>query len=131
MKTVKPMIAALMGVAVLALAVPGHALAEGRDPAYAAARAAGEVGEMPNGYLGAVAAPASPTLKRMVEDINIKRKAIYVEKAQAQRTTVEDYAFFSGCHLISATVAGEKYTGTQGRWLTRDGGAPVRDSRCL
>ncbi len=45
------------GLALAGLA--GTALAQ-RDPAYAAARAGGEVGEQPDGYLGLVGAPLQP-----------------------------------------------------------------------
>ena len=43
-----------------------------RDPAYAAARAGGEVGEQPDGYLGLVGA-ASGDLRALVNNINIQR----------------------------------------------------------
>ncbi|HWU04312.1 MAG TPA: YdbL family protein [Novosphingobium sp.] len=113
----------------LAVAAVSPAFAQGRDPAYAAARSAGQVGEMPNGYLGMVGAQ-SPEVKRLVEDINIRRKAVYAEKAQAQHVTVEDYAFATGCRLIAQTEPGEKYQDPQGRWQGRAAAAPVRDSRC-
>ena len=38
---------------------PGIAAAQARDPAYAAARAAGEVGEKMDGYLGYVVSPSA------------------------------------------------------------------------
>lgn len=100
-----------------------------RDPAYAAARSSGQVGEKMDGYLGIVGA-GTPALRAMVDDLNIKRKAVYAQKAQAQHATVEEYAFTSGCLLISQTVAGEKYQGPDGTWLTRGAGPAVRDSRC-
>lgn len=121
----KSLLAGLLGLGVLAQ----PAAAQTRDPAYAAARAAGKVGEMPNGYLGFVVAP-SADLKRLVDDLNIRRKAVYAERAQAQHATVEEYAFTTGCKLIAATQAGEKYQAPDGNWMTRGAGAPVRDSRC-
>jgi uncharacterized protein YdbL (DUF1318 family) len=107
----------------------GAAVAEPRDPAYAAARAAGQVGEKPDGYLGVVGA-GTPALRAMVDDLNIKRRAIYSQKAQAQHATVEEYALTSGCLLIAQTAPGEKYQAPDGSWQTRGAGAPVRDSRC-
>ena len=106
----------------------GAAMAQ-RDPAYAAARSAGQVGEKPDGYLGVVGSAAG-SLKAMVDDLNIKRKAVYAQKAQAQHATVEEYAFTSGCLLIAQTQAGEKYQAPDGSWQTRGAGAPQRDSRC-
>ncbi|MBF9152721.1 YdbL family protein [Novosphingobium sp. 1Y9A] len=118
---------AATGLVLGAIAVP--ALAQSRDPAYAAARAAGQVGEKLDGYLGYVTPPA-PALRAVVEDINIKRKAVYAEKAQANKATVEEYALTSGCLLIAQTKPGEKYQAPDGSWQTRGAGAPLRDSRC-
>jgi uncharacterized protein YdbL (DUF1318 family) len=118
----------LIAVALIAASVSTPALAQ-RDPAYAAARAAGEIGEKPDGYIGVVGA-ASPDLRRVVEDVNIKRRAVYAERAQAQHATVEEYAFTSGCKLIAQTQPGEKYMTPTGGWQTRGAGAPLRDSRC-
>ena len=86
--------------ATMALVAGGVAMAQGAD--YQAAKAAGQVGEKPDGYLGVVGSGTS-ALKAMVDDINIKRKAVYAEKAQAAHATVQEYAFTSGCLLISKT----------------------------
>lgn len=122
-----------LGVAIAALSLAslpgGAALAQARDPAYAAARAAGEVGEQGDGYLGVVGG-GGPALHRIVEDINIRRKAVYSERAQAQHATVEEYAFTTGCLLIAQTQPGEKYLAPGGNWQTRTAGPPLRDSRC-
>ena len=117
-----------LAVATLALGAAGSAMAQ-RDPAYAAARAAGQVGEKTDGYLGFPSAPG-PSLRSMVEDLNIKRRAVYSEKAQAAGATVEEYAFTSGCRLIAQTAPGEKYEGPAGGWLTRSSAPPQRDARC-
>jgi len=101
-----------------------------RDPAYAAARAAGEVGELPDGYLGVVGG-GSAELRALVNAINIQRKAAYTQKAQATGATVEQLAFTSGCNLIAQTSAGEKYRSPDGVWMTRTAAAPTRDPRCV
>ncbi len=108
--------------------IAGTAYAQ-RDPAYAAARAAGQVGEKMDGYLGIVGAETAE-LQRLVRDINIKRRAVYAEKAQAASATIEEYAFTSGCLLIARTKPNEKYQGPNGAWLTRTNGPAQRDSRC-
>ena len=66
----------LLGLAAIALTLgaAGAAMAQ-RDPAYATARAAGQVGEKTDGYLG-YPAPPSATLRSMVDDLNIKRRAV-------------------------------------------------------
>ncbi|RSU46880.1 DUF1318 domain-containing protein [Sphingomonas sp. S-NIH.Pt15_0812] len=101
-----------------------------RDPAYAAARAAGEVGELPDGYLGLVGS-GSAELRALVNAINIQRKAAYTQKAQATGATVEQLAFTSGCNLIAQTKPGEKYRAPDGGWKTRTAAAPDRDPRCV
>ena len=122
-------VSSLLAASLLLPFMAGEAQAQARDPAYAAARSAGHVGEMPTGYLGIVGG-SNPELKRLVDDINIKRKAVYAERAQAQHATVEEYAFTTGCKLVLQTEPGEKYQSPDGSWQTRGGGAPVRDSRC-
>ncbi|WP_420825272.1 YdbL family protein [Sphingopyxis panaciterrulae] len=112
--------------ATAAVAVPS-AMAQ-RDPAYEQARASGEVGEQPDGYLGFVTTP-NAQVRALVTDINIKRKAAYT-KGAPQGSTVEQFAFATGCNLIAKTRPGEKYKAPDGRWLTRDSAPPVRDTRC-
>ena len=119
----------LLGLAAIALTLgaAGAAMAQ-RDPAYATARAAGQVGEKTDGYLG-YPAPPSATLRSMVDDLNFKRRAVYSEKAQAAGATIEEYAFTSGCRLIAQTAPGEKYESPAGAWLTRTSAPPQRDTR--
>ena len=117
------------GLAAMSLgALAGTAYAQ-RDPAYAAARAAGQIGEKMDGYLGIVGS-APPEVRAMVSDLNIKRKAVYAQKAQAAKVTIEEYAFGSGCDAIARTAPGEKYEAPGGSWQTRGSGPPQRDSRC-
>ena len=115
--------AVIGGAAMFALAVP--ALAQD----YASAKAAGQIGEKIDGYV-AVVGGGSAELRRVVDDTNIKRKAVYSQKAQAQHVTIEEYAFATGCTLITKTAPGEKYQAPDGSWKTRTGAAPERDARC-
>jgi uncharacterized protein YdbL (DUF1318 family) len=116
-------------VAGVALGLATAASAQ-RDPAYAAARSAGQVGEQPDGYLGIVGA-ASGDLRALVNSINIQRKSAYTQKATASGATVEQLAFTSGCNLIAQTSTGEKYKSPEGTWKTRTAAAPDRDPRCV
>ncbi|MGN6691445.1 MAG: YdbL family protein [Sphingopyxis sp.] len=118
--------AAIAATAAIAMAVPS-AMAQ-RDPAYEAARSAGQIGEQPDGYLGFVSTP-TPAVRDMVNDINIKRKAAYTSGVPAG-STVEQFAFVTGCNLIAKTKPGEKYKAPDGRWMTRDSSPPVRASGC-
>ena len=118
---------AIAAAAAVAIAVPS-AMAQ-RDPAYEAARSAGQIGEQPDGYLGFATAP-TPAIRALVEDLNIKRKAAYTASAQSTGSTVQQFAFTSGCNLIANTKPGEKYQTPGGAWKTRDGSPPERDARC-
>ena len=120
---------AILTAAALIVGTAGIAQAQ-RDPAYAAARAAGQLGEQPDGYLGIVGA-GSAELRGIVNNINIQRKSAYTQKASASGATVEQLAFTSGCNLIAQTSAGEKYRSPDGVWMTRSAAAPTRDPRCV
>jgi uncharacterized protein YdbL (DUF1318 family) len=121
-------LAAALGASLAVLAVAAPASAQ-RDPAYAAARSAGQIGERMDGYLGVVGTqPAA--VRSMVDDLNIKRRENYTERATAQGTTIEAYAVTQGCVLIARTVPGEKYQAPDGSWQTRDGSPPQRAARC-
>lgn len=119
----------MIALMMLALAAPAMAQQD-RDPAYAAARAAGQVGEQPDGYLGIVGTPTRD-LTALVNKLNILRKKLYTEKSAANGVTIEQMAFTTGCNLILKTVPGEKYQDPAGHWLTRTAAAPTRDPRCV
>lgn len=127
MKHSKLATAAIVG-SLIGLAAAGPAVAQ-RDPAYASARASGQVGEKMDGYLGIVGG-GSAELRRLVNDINIKRRAVYAERAKANNATLEEYAFTAGCQAIARTEPGEKYQAPSGDWQTRGSGPAQRDSRC-
>jgi uncharacterized protein YdbL (DUF1318 family) len=116
-------------VAVAATLVLGAASVPASAQDYASAKASGQIGEMVDGYVGVVAG-GNAELRRIVDDTNIKRKAVYAQKAQAQHVTIEEYAFATGCTLIGKTSPGEKYQAPNGVWKTRTNAAPDRDSRC-
>ena len=118
----------MIALTLLSVAVP--AIAQDRDPAYAAARAAGQIGELPDGYIGVVGA-ATKDLSALVAKINIQRKAVYTQRSAASGSTVEEMAFTTGCNLILKTAPGEKYRDPSGAWRTRTAAAPTRDPRCV
>jgi uncharacterized protein len=113
-------------VAIAALAVPASAQ---RDPAFDAARASGKVGEKVDGYVGIVGAETTD-LRRIVDDINIRRRAVYAERAQANNATIEEYALTIGCQQIAKTTPGQKYQAPDGSWQTRTSEPPIRHPKC-
>lgn len=119
----------LAGV-LMGLALPSaQASAQVANPVLAAARASGEVGEKTDGYLGFPTAP-SAEVRRAADEVNIKRRAIYAERAAAQHSTVEEYAFTISCQLIAKTKVGEKYQAPDGSWRTRSAEPPLRNNLC-
>lgn len=116
------------GLVIAALTVSAPAFSQGRDPAYDAARRAGQVGEKMDGYLGVVGSqPAA--VERIASDINNRRRENYAAKAQEQRVTLQEYAFTQGCILIGRLEDGLKYQAPDGSWKTKSGTAQ-RDPRC-
>ena len=120
------MAAAALAGALVALPDPARAQ---RSSTYEAARQQGLIGERTDGYLGFVTAP-SADLRGMVEDINIRRRAVYADKARAANATVAEYAFTAACRQIARTAPGEKYQAPDGSWHTRGDEPPLRDPRC-
>ncbi|MBA4161274.1 MAG: DUF1318 domain-containing protein [Novosphingobium sp.] len=116
--------------AMLSLVLPAaQASAQVASPVLAAARASGEVGEKTDGYLGFPGTP-SAEVRRAADELNIKRRAYYAERAAAQNTTVEAYALTMGCQLIAKTKPGEKYQAPDGSWRTRSAEPPLRSNLC-
>ena len=118
----------LLGLAAAVTLTPMAATAQ-RAPGYEQARAAGQVGEQVDGYLGFPASP-SPQVQAIASDINIKRKAVYTKQAAATGSTVEEFAFTAGCNLIAKTAPGEKYQAPDGSWQTRTSAPPIKHPRC-
>ena len=110
-----------------ALAVGTPAVAQTSD--YKEAKAAGLVGERVDGYIGIVG-EATPALQDIVNDINIKRRAVFQKKADENKATLEAYAFTVGCQSIARTKPGEKYQAPDGAWKTRTSAPPEREPRC-
>ncbi len=116
-------------IAALALGATASSVLAQRDPAYQSARSDGLIGEKRDGYLGFVVAP-SASVKVLVDDLNIKRKTVYVKKAGELGVRPEDASFAGACNNIKNTTAGEYYEAPDGSWKQRDGSAPQLDARC-
>lgn len=116
--------------AMLAFVLPiAQASAQAANPVLTAARASGEVGEKTDGYVGFPSSP-SAEVRRAVDELNIKRRAYYAERAAAQHSTVEEYGITMGCQLIAKTKPGEKYQAPDGSWRTRGAEPPLRSNLC-
>ena len=87
-----------------------QAMAIGLD----AARHQGLVGEIPNGYIGAIKA-GDAEVDRLVADVNAKRRSRYSQIAKKNRLSVSSVAEQAGVKLISKVPAGQ-YVRRGGRW---------------
>ena len=119
-------------ISVAALAIIGASTAAfaQRDPAYQAARSAGQIGEQPDGYLGVVGA-GNAEVRALINNINIQRKAAYTQQSAQSGSTVDQFAVTSGCNLIAKTAPGEKYKAPDGSWKTRTAAPPERIASCV
>ena len=85
-----------------ALAVP--ALAQS-DP-LAQARAAGQIGEQADGYLGFVSgASVSADARARMDQFNIRRRAAYTQRAQASNVSANEMAAAVACEIFSGRIA--------------------------
>ena len=109
----------LGGIALLAWG--GVALAQGG--AVAAAIAAGQVGERADGYLG-VRGSVSADVRAEVEQINIKRRALYTSRAAERGVAVEAIAAATACQAMKRVGVGQAYN-LGGGWSVRGEGDPA------
>jgi uncharacterized protein len=81
-----------------------------------AAKAAGQIGERIDGYVGVVDANAPADIKRLVNQVNAGREAKYAEIAAERGTSVQAVAQIAGQKLIERAPKGEYVMGADGRW---------------
>ncbi len=105
---------AFVGLATLGIA---PSLAQS-SPTILAARAAGQVGERYDGYLG-VAAAASPALMQEVRAINITRRALYTRLARQKSVLPDEVGITAGCELLGRVGIGEVYLLQDAPWRRR------------
>jgi uncharacterized protein YdbL (DUF1318 family) len=86
----------------------------------------------PGFFLGTAAAVLMLAGVSVAEAQSARSPAYTAARAagQAGKSTIQEYAFTTGCKLIRDTRPGEKYQGLDGSWKTRGAGAPELDPRC-
>ena len=80
------------------------------------AKAAGQVGERVDGYLGLVDANAPADVKALVERVNEFRRQKYTEIAAKQGAPVEAVAAQAGAKLTQRAAPGQYVMDASGRW---------------
>lgn len=117
----------IFGLGALLLACGSAALAQGA--AVSAAIAAGQVGERADGYLG-VRGEVGSDVRAAVEQINIKRRALYTSRAAERGVSVEAIAVATACQAMQRVGVGQAYQ-VGGTWSVRASGDPApRPGNC-
>jgi hypothetical protein len=80
------------------------------------AKAAGQVGERIDGYVGVVDANAPGAVRAMVDQVNAERQAKYAEIAAERGTSVQAVAQIAGEKLIERAPGGQFVLGADGQW---------------
>ena len=94
------------------------------------ARGAGLIGERFDGYLGFVTTP-SEALRRQVNSINIRRRALYANLARQKGVSTEEVGITATCTLFGRIPVGGYYLTSDRGWLRRGPGqATPRPSYC-
>lgn len=116
----------LLGAFLLAAALALPARAQS-DQVVAQARAAGQVGEQADGYLGIVSgASVSADVRSHVDQINIRRRALYTSRAEQRSVSVNEMAAAVACEIFQGRIElGEHYRDQNGQWRQRTASQPV------
>lgn len=94
------------------------------------ARGAGVIGERFDGYVGFVTTP-SESLRRQVNGINIRRRALYANLARRKGVSTEEVGITATCTLFARIPVGGYYLTSDRGWLRRGAGqAAPRPAYC-
>jgi uncharacterized protein YdbL (DUF1318 family) len=94
------------------------------------ARGAGVIGERFDGYVGFVTTP-SESLRRQVNGINIRRRALYANLARRKGVSTEEVGITATCTLFARIPVGGYYLTSDRGWLRRGvGQAAPRPAYC-
>jgi uncharacterized protein YdbL (DUF1318 family) len=105
-----------LAVLALSLMLPMAAHADGLDDA----RAAGLVGERPDGYVDSVTPNPTPAVKQLVSDINAQRRKVYEQLAGEKGVPVEEVGALAAEKTISQKLQpGWYYMNSSGQWVQK------------
>jgi uncharacterized protein len=94
------------------------------------AMAAGTIGEQADGYLGfvRVATPAQADLQRRVNEVNIRRRGVYVQVARESGETMDRVALLQALRQITKTPAGEYFQDLADTWCVKGPASDIRQA---
>jgi uncharacterized protein YdbL (DUF1318 family) len=79
-------------------------------------KADGLIGEQANGYIGLVRQDVPAEIKKLVDEVNAKRKAGYQEIAAKQGVSLESVELIGGNTAIEKTLPGNYVRDASGAW---------------
>ena len=79
-------------------------------------KADGLIGEQANGYIGLVRNDVSADVKKLVKDVNAKRRAGYQKIAKKQGASLDDVERVGGNTAIEKTLGGNYIRDASGAW---------------
>lgn len=94
------------------------------------AMAAGTVGEQSDGFLGFVRAPttAQTDLQRRVNEVNIRRRGVYLQVARDSGETVDRVALLQALRQITKAPTGEFFQDLNKTWCAKGPNNVVRQA---
>jgi hypothetical protein len=100
----------------LAIALPLGAHADALDDA----RAAGQIGERPDGYVAAVSPTPTGDTQKLVDTINAQRRKVYEQLAGQKGVPVEEVGALAAEKTISQRLKpGWYYMNAAGQWVQK------------
>jgi hypothetical protein len=100
----------------LALLISMMAVSVAAASALTKPKADGLIGEQANGYIGLVKQDVPADIRKLVNDVNAKRKAGYQKIAAKQGTSLSDVEKIGGNTAIERTIKGNYIRDASGRW---------------
>ena len=83
------------------------------------AKAAGLVGERPDGYLAAVQPNPPPDIAALVKEVNAKRRAAYEDIAAKENVPVDQVGAVTAEKIMQQAPAGEYFLNPDGSWTKK------------
>ena len=110
---IKSLLSGLLLALAMVFSVP--AMADALDDA----RAAGLVGERPDGLVAPVSPSAPANIQSLVQSVNAQRMEKYQQISSQKGVPVEQVGAIAGEKIISKLKPGYKYMDASGNWVTK------------
>lgn len=108
----------LLWAGFLLCALPAAASAQSQARLLDAPRAAGIVGERYDGY-AVVRGAAPPDVVALVNSVNAERRAIYAQRAAAQRAPIEEVGKVYAAEIMKSAPKGTWFLSESGQWTQK------------